>query len=139
MLHRAMPPAMAAPASLPAAGSGQQDPSGRPGRDRRNWVHAIAVCWLWCMSTLIAWAGPQLVHLGHSAIRLEQEHEYFTRLFAAAIRLVYGLMCWAGDSRAGRAMSIAVEYATQGVYGAIQEFAEGNVGHERVWRQKGER
>ncbi|GAB1318937.1 hypothetical protein MFIFM68171_09147 [Madurella fahalii] len=133
MLHRALPPAMAASAYLPAAGGGQQAAS-TPGN--RNWVHAIALCWLWCVSTLIAWLGPQLVRYGHKAIQLEQEHKYLTRTLAAAIRLIYEIVRWAGDSKPGRVLSFAIEYTSQGVYSAIQEFAEGNIDQGRAWGQE---
>ncbi|KXX75450.1 hypothetical protein MMYC01_207583 [Madurella mycetomatis] len=133
MLHRALPPAVAASTSLPAAGNGQQT-ARTPGS--RNWVHAIALCWLWCISALIAWLGPQLVHYAHKAVQLEQEHKYFTRSLAAAIRLICEIVRWTGDSKPGQVMSFAIEYTSQGVYSAIQEFAEGNIDHGRLWGQE---
>lgn len=120
ILHRALPPAMAVSTPLPTVGNGQA--ASTPGS--RNWVHAIALCWLWCISTLIAWLGPQLAHYGHKAIQLEQEHKYFTRSLVAAIRLICEIVRWTGDSKPGQAMSFAIEYTSQGVYSAIQEFAE---------------
>jgi hypothetical protein len=117
MLHRAMPPAL-------AASSGEQQAAGK--QAGRNLVQTIAYLWISCMYTLLLWVGPKVRFFGAILFQMEQEHHYFARLLAMLVQFWQAVGEWlgrAGGSTSSGVILWAVGYTSQGVFGAFHEFA----------------
>ncbi|KAL2135986.1 hypothetical protein VTI74DRAFT_6035 [Chaetomium olivicolor] len=127
LLHRAMPQALAATAS-PQLQPTPNPPHPSPESGQRNIIHIIALFTLCCLSSLATWLIPKVRLYATKALQADQEHKYSERAWLLMLSL-FQLLCEAlrraRKSTPGQVLLVAFGYTTQGVWGAVSEFAEG--------------
>ncbi len=140
MLHRAMPSVLAAE-SQPAAGPGFEGkqgattPGGGGGQNVVQIFVLLCLCWL---SSFARWIVPRAVAYGRRMVEAERKHEYFPRLLLAATALLHAivqLLRCVGEFWPCRVVFLVLEYAAQGVRGAVYEFGERAVAREAARRR----
>lgn len=147
MLHRAMPSVLAGGESPQGRPAGDGGFDGKPGNAAggggaggggQNVVHIfvlVALCWL---SSFAAWIIPRAMAYGRRVVEAEQKHGYIPRLLLAATALLHAivqLLRCMGEFWPCKVVFLVLEYASQGIRGAVYEFGERTVAREAARRR----
>ncbi|KAK3906297.1 hypothetical protein C8A05DRAFT_11980 [Staphylotrichum tortipilum] len=144
MLHRAMPSVLAGESQAPAPGGGNGacegvfDGKRGTATNGQNAVHILVLLCLCWLSSFAAWIIPRAVAYGHRVVEAEQKHGYIPRLLLAATALLHAvvqLLRYLGEFWPCRVVFLVLEYASQGIRGAVYEFGERAVAREAARRR----